>query len=196
MYTRTMEFILFMFSFRLSRKTRREASSLWRRIFIMNEMALLPEQLVNEYESIYRSILSEMASFHIDNNCYHVNAGMSVDLSGYMECLKSTTVTDIDDMAMSAERGSTLAQEILYEMESPSNDDDDITTLFHDQIATSLMTVMPDINSLKPISEAIFEDFLARDISDALDDKDGFFSIRPNFTRMVFTDDCNILDIM
>ncbi len=182
----------------LSRATRKEAQRLWNTMYDVYDFKYLPRELVNRYDDIFRSILSEIVGNLIqhDMGCYRSYV-LNLDYATWIYWLQDSNPATYRDIYNGFKNGSPLCESIIDELD---DEHDDVNELPEDvledavdyAVANTVMLVMPTTNEFSDFEKAVYEDINESNVIDTYFHGDMLVSIRPGLTRALITDNCTL----
>lgn len=175
----------------LSKESRHAAQALWNTMFDNYGFKYLPNELVNCYDVIYRSILSEVM-----HNLIQYDLGY---YRSYLTCLDYTTWTywledanpaTMQELANAAVSGSKLASKIHKEilvLIDYSGGNCDVDQELDIAVGKSVSLIMPSATEFIQFEECVWRDIYVSNVIDPYFNRDLLVSVRPGLARALLT---------
>lgn len=182
----------------LSRETRRAAQELWNMMYDNYGFKFLPRELVNRYDEIFRSILSEVVTNQVQYNIGTFKSYLSaLDYATWIYWLESANPVTKRELQNAANLGSEIASDIVSEIDDEEENLDDLidmeeTSSLDYAVGNSVLVVMPTTNEFNEFERCVWYDLNDANVVDTYFQGDLLISIRPGLSRMLLTDNYGI----
>lgn len=182
----------------LSSETRRAAQELWNMMYDNYGFKFLPRELVNRYDEIFRSILSEVVTNQVQYNIGTFKSYLSaLDYATWIHWLELANPATKRELQNAANLGSEIAEDIVSEINDEEDNLDDaidmegISSLDY-AVGNSVLIVMPSTNEFNVFERCVWYDLNDANVVDTYFQGDLLISIRPGLSRMLLTDNYGI----
>lgn len=175
----------------LSKRSRRAAQELWNNMYDNYGFQYLPRELVNRYDEIYRSILSEVVHNLVQHDLGHFRSFLScLDYATWIYWLESANPATLEQLEVAAKYGSDIAETIRDEVhdafENSDGECDEEQELDY-AVGNSVLLVMPTTNEFNEFERCVWEDIQDSNVIEPYFNGDLLVSIRPGLSRLLLT---------
>ncbi|AQT28087.1 hypothetical protein pVa21_146 [Vibrio phage pVa-21] len=151
----------------------------------------LPRELVNRYDEIYRSILSEVVHNLVQHDLGHFRSYLScLDYATWIYWLESANPATLEQLEVAAKYGSDIAETIRDEVhdafENSDGECDEEQELDY-AVGNSVLLVMPTTNEFNEFERCVWDDIQDSNVIEPYFNGDLLVSIRPGLSRLLLT---------
>ncbi len=175
----------------LSRESRRAAQELWNNMYDNYGFKYLPRDLVNRYDEIYRSILSEVVHNLVQHDLGYFRSFLScLDYATWIYWLESANPATLQELEYAAKLGSEIADTVHNEILDAIDNSDgecDVEQELDYAVGNTVLLVMPTTNEFNEFERCVWHDIYESNVIEPYFNGDLLVSIRPGLSRLLLT---------